>query len=135
MKKFAAIATVFAALALCSPASVAADKTVKVRFKPGTSYATVRGSTKGYDGVNYVLDARAGQSISVLFSPSNASCYFNFFEPGSGDSAAHIGSSSGNEYADTLPRTGRSRVQVYLMRSAARRKEVCNYSVTFEITG
>jgi hypothetical protein len=131
---FATIMAVLATAGLVTVAN-AADKTVKVRFDTGKTFATVKGSIRGYDGVNYVLDARGGQTISVLFSPSSAACYFNFYEPGAGETAAFNGSISGNEYADTLPSTGRSRVQVYQMRSAARRKEVCNYSVTFEITG
>jgi hypothetical protein len=44
-----------------------------------------------------------------------------------------IGSTSGNEFAGNLPATGNYVVEVYMMRSAARRNETCRYSVTFEI--
>jgi hypothetical protein len=135
MRKHILTGLLLSGLALSATAAEAADRTVKVRFKPGSSYASLKGSFKGYDAVNYVLDARAGQTISVLFSPSSASCYFNFYEPGAGARAAHIGSVAGNEYADTLNRNGRNRVQVYQMRSSARRNEVCRYSITFEISG
>jgi hypothetical protein len=72
--------------------------------------------------------------MSILFSPSNASCYFNLLPPGS-DEAIHIGSSVGNEFGGTLGASGEYRAQVYLMRNAARRNETCNYSITFEISG
>ena len=71
--------------------------------------------------------------MSILFSPSNASCYFNVLPPGS-DEAIHIGSSVGNEFGGTLGASGEYRAQVYLMRNAARRNETCNYSITFEIS-
>jgi hypothetical protein len=122
-----------AAFAMAGAAS-AADRTEAVHFKSGTSSATIAGKIKGYDGVNYILGAKAGQVISVLFSPDNSSCYFNFFAPGS-DEAIHIGSTSGNEFSGTLSKSGDQRAQVYLMRSAARRNEVCKYSITFEISG
>jgi hypothetical protein len=129
------LTTLLACAAVFTGAAQAADKTVKVRFKAGASSATISGSIKGYDGVNYVLDARAGQTVSVLFNTRHSSCYFNFFEPGGGQNAVHIGSVDGNEYADNLSRSGRIRTQVYMMRAAARRGEVCRYSITFEITG
>lgn len=118
------------------PASVpvAQDKTVVVKFKAGLTYATRKGTIGGYDGVNYILDARAGQVISVLFSPNRASCSFNFYEAGAA-TALHRGEIDGNEYADKLRRSGKNRVQVFQNRNAARRGVKCSYSITFEISG
>lgn len=114
--------------------AAAGDRFETVHFAAGAHSATIKGSIKGYDGVNYLLGANAGQMIQVLFSPDNGSCYFNFFEPGAA-SALFIGSTSGNEFSVRLGRSGNQRVQVYLMRNAARRNETCRYSVTVEITG
>jgi hypothetical protein len=72
--------------------------------------------------------------MQTLFSPSNRSCYFNVFEPGTQE-AAHIGSTSGNEFGKTLTNSGAYRAQVYLMRNAARRGETCRYSLSIELTG
>ena len=91
-------------------------------------------SIKGDTSIAYMLNARAGQVMSVLFSPGNTSCYMNVSEPGA-DSAVHIGSSAGNEYAANLAASGDYRIQVYLMRNAARRNETCKFSITFEVTG
>lgn len=114
--------------------AAAGDRSQSVHFASGAHSATINDHIRGYDGVNYLLDARAGQMIHVLFSPDNGSCYFNFFAPGA-ESAAFIGSTSGNEFSIRLGRSGNQRVQVYLMRNAARRDETCNFSVTIEITG
>jgi CRISPR/Cas system-associated protein Csm6 len=121
-------------LALTTNSANADDVRVVVKFKPGSTFATRQGSISGYDGVNYILDARAGQVISVLFSPNRASCAFNFYRPGAA-SAVHRGEIDGNEYADTLRRSGKNRVQVFQNRNAARRGVTCNYSITFEISG
>jgi hypothetical protein len=114
-------------------AATASERTKAVKFKAGTTSATIEGSIKGDDGVNYTLVAKAGQVMSVLFSPSNPRCYFNVLPPGS-DEAIHIGSSAGNEFAGTLGASGEYKAQVYLIRAAARRNETCNYSITFEIS-
>jgi hypothetical protein len=121
-------------LTLLSQASTAQDKTVVVKFKPGSISATRSGSIVGYDGVNYIVDARVGQVISVLFSPSVAACGFNFFWPGA-NTAIHRGEIDGNEYAATLQKSGKNRIQVFQNRNNARRGVICRYSITFEISG
>ncbi len=117
-----------------STQSGSGDRTETVRFQPGASSATMRGSTQGYNSVNYLLGANPGQTMSVQFRPDNASCYFNVIPP-SGGSAIFIGSTSGNEFSGTLREAGNYTVQTYLMRNAARRNETCRYSIAFEITG
>ena len=113
----------------------AADRSETVHFARGASSATLTGTVRGYDGVKYALGASAGQAMSVLFKPGNASCYFNVFAPGS-DIAVFNGSTTGlNEYTANLAASGNYTVQVYLMRNAARRNESCSYSITFEISG
>lgn len=124
-----------ATLLAASPFSAsAADRSETVKFMPGTFNALRKSSIKGNDGVNYVVSARAGQVMQVLFSPSNRSCYMNVLPPGGGD-AVFNGSISGNEFTSNLTATGTYTVQVYLMRNAARRNETCKYTVSFEITG
>jgi hypothetical protein len=126
----------FAALTILSAASIAQaeDKVVPVKFPPGASSIVLKGSVKGSDGMSYRFDAVSGQTMQLLFSPKNRSCYFNVFEPGS-DTAAHIGSVSGNEFSKNLASTGTYRADVYLMRNAARRNETCRYTLSVEITG
>ena len=113
----------------------AADRTEPVHFAKGHSSATLKGSIQGYDGVVYQLGAKEGQTMSVHFTPSGGSCYFNVLPPGGSGEAIFIGSTSGNEFSGTLAASGTYGVQVYLMRNAARRNETCAYSLTVEIGG
>ncbi len=132
MRKTLITSLALAASVALAGGALAAEKTINVKFSPGSSSKTVKGSVKGYDGVNYILDAQAGQVVSVLFKPNLNSCFFNFWEPGASE-AVHRGEVDGNEYAANLRKSGKNRVQVAMMRSAARKGLTCKYSVTFEI--
>ncbi|NEV64625.1 DNA breaking-rejoining protein [Thiorhodococcus minor] len=123
----AAAALIGAAL-LASTTAMAGDiRTERVHFKKGASSATVEDSIKGYQGVDYVLGARKGQSMNVSMATNNTANYFNILAPGKTDEAMFIGSTSGNQFEGTLPASGDYKIRVYLMRSAARRDEVADY--------
>ncbi len=118
------------ALALSVP--VAAQSPVqskRVQFAPGKSSATITGTLKGEQTIDYLVGAKAGQTLSVSFKTSNPSGYFNVLPP-TGDTAIFIGSSDGNSFTGKLPASGDTRVRVYLMRNAARRNEGTNYTLT-----
>ncbi len=110
-------------------------ETRPVQFKKGASAATIKGTLKGDQTIDYSLQARAGQTMSVSFKPSNARAYFNVLPPGSTGEAIFIGSSSGNEWTGTLPADGEYRIRTYLMRSAARRNEKSGFTLTVGISG
>jgi hypothetical protein len=110
-------------------------ETRPVRFAKGASSATVKGSLKGYQTIDYTLRAKAGQTMSVKLQTSNGAHYFNVLPPGSNDVAIFIGSTGGNEWTGPLPADGEYKIRLYLMRSAARRKEAANYTLTVGITG
>lgn len=126
---------VLAVVVWCS-VSVAADsiKVQRIHFAKGKSSATVKGSITGYNTVDYKLGAKAGQAMNVKLKTGNTANYFNVLPPGS-DVALFIGSTSGNEWTGELPADGEYTVRVYLMRSAARRNEKANYTLTVGITG
>ena len=119
------------------PSLAAGDPGIRietVRFAKGATSAQLRGSIKGDAGIDYRIDARAGQTLTVTMKPSNASNYFNILPPGS-DAAMFIGSTSGTEAKLMLPTDGTYVVRVYLMRNAARRNESSNYTLTVGVTG
>jgi len=105
-----------------------------VQFAKGKSSATVKDKIKGRESVDYKLGAAAGQTMTVTLKPSNRSTYFNVMAPGD-DSAIFIGSTSGNTFSGSLPKTGNYVVRVYLMSNAARRNETSSYSIDFKIAG
>ena len=123
------------ALVAAGPIAAAADGIVSkpLQFAKGTSSATVKGSIKGGQTVDYKLRAKASQTMSVALKTSNASNYFNVLPPGSKDVAIFIGSSEGNEWTGALPADGEYTIRLYLMRNAARRNETANYTLTVGI--
>jgi membrane-bound inhibitor of C-type lysozyme len=110
-------------------------RTERVQFQPGSTSATVQDSITGYEGVDYVLRAQAGQYANISMATDNGANYFNILAPGETVEAMFIGSTSGNQYEGTLPATGDYRIRVYMMRSAARRNEVANYRLEMIISG
>jgi len=126
-----------AALILITSSAFARDdiRTVPVHFKAGTNSATVKGKVKGYETVDYVLEASKGQRMSVSMDTDNASSYFNILAPGENEAAMFIGSTSGSEYKGKLPKSGNYKIRVYLMRNAARRDEVAKYTLKMKVTG
>jgi hypothetical protein len=118
-----------AATLACAATQALADdiRTERVQFHKGSNSATVEDSIKGYEGVDYVLGAKAGQLMNVSMATDNSANYFNIIAPGKESEAMFIGSTSGNQFEGPLPASGDYKIRVYMMRSAARRDEVANY--------
>lgn len=109
-------------------------ETRRITFPPGASSATVSGSITGRQAVDYKVRGEAGQTMSVALRTSHASNYFNVLPPGS-ETALANSSITGNQWTGTLPADGDYTIRVYLMRSAARRDESADYTLTVGITG
>lgn len=107
----------------------------RISFERGQSQAKIDGSITGYDSVDYLVGARAGQEMSVLLETDHSSSYFNVIPPDEENVAVFIGSTSGNQYEGQLDLDGDWKIRVYLMRAAARRDEAANYSLTVSVTG
>lgn len=93
------------------------------------SAATVKGTVKGDQTVDYVLRAKAGQTQVVTMKTNHAANDFNVLPPGSENEAIYIGQIDGNAFTGTLPADGDDKVRVYLMCSAARRGETAGYTL------
>jgi hypothetical protein len=126
---------------LAATASVAQDMRMEqVQFAPGTSGATLKGTLVGDESVGYMIDAEAGQTMTVALEASNGATYFNVYGPGTGPGDQAIANSGVttpeiNRFEDTLETTGRYTVTVYMMRSAARRDERSEYTLDVAVTG
>lgn len=120
-------------LALAAPLA-AQDRTRSetVTFARGTSSKMIKGTIRGDRGVNYRVQARAGQTMTVTLKTSNRSNYFNVTAPGA-DAAMFIGSSAGDRFTVRIPSSGSYTVHTYLMRNAARRGEVANYTMSIAV--
>lgn len=100
--------------------AVGAIESRPVHFAKGSSSATLTGSIKGDQIVDYKLRTRAGQTMNVTLKTDNSANYFNVLPPGSNDVAVFVGSTGGNDWSGTLAADGEYTIRVYLMRSAAR---------------
>jgi hypothetical protein len=106
-----------------------------VHFTKGATSTVIKGQVKGDHYIDYQVLAGAGQTLSVEMKTGNASSYFNILPPGSGDVAMFSGSTSGNRFSGVLPTDGDYAIRVYLMRNAARRNELANFTLTVDVTG
>ena len=124
-------------LLLTVPMGFAANdiRTERVHFKKGANSAVVEASIKGYETVDYVLGARAGQYMNVSLATKHGATYFNIMAPGENEVAMFNGSVSQNQYEGTLSASGDYKIRVYMMRSAARRNEVAHYRLEMIVDG
>ena len=121
-----------AGLALAQPA-MAQQQTV-VSFAKGTSSQTLKGSIKGDQDHSYLVDARAGQTMTVTLTSTKGGAEMNVYAPGK-DTAISLGATDPYNVTVVLPASGRYKVQVYQMRAFARRGETASYSLAIGVTG
>lgn len=108
-------------------------RTERVRFERGSTTATLRGRITGYEIVDYMVGAEAGQTMIVNMTTESGANYFNLMAPGETEVAFFNGSINDNSYVGRLAETGDYTIRVYQMRSAARRQETANYTLNVEI--
>jgi hypothetical protein len=136
MRLFAVLAALLWSVALLPvvQGAHAQDRSERISFASGRTSKTVQDSITGYETVNYRVNVRAGQRLAASLSTDNDSNYFNIWAPGA--SEALYNSSVSGDLADVIVRsTGDYRIQVYLMRNAARRNESADYRLKVEVTG
>jgi hypothetical protein len=99
----------------------ARTKRVDVKFKPGASGGAYNDSLIGYDTVDFYLNAKGGQTMSVKLTSANTFLYFVVLRgSGQGDAVAEKAREV-NEWSGELPSDGTYVVRVYLVRAEARR--------------
>jgi hypothetical protein len=110
-----------AALILSGVASQAlAQAKTTVKFERGNDNTAVQGKVTGDGYHDYLLGAKAGQSMGVSLIADSSSVYFNILPPGSGGEAIYNSSVNGNDATGiVLPKSGTYTVRVYLMGAAA----------------
>jgi len=136
---FRRVTGIVAALILIQPVTgyaIAPDNSSeRVQFAKGATSTVVKGQIKGDHYIDYQVPAGAGQTLNVELKTGDGANYFNILPPGSGDVAMFIGSTSGDRFSGVLPTDGDYHIRVYLMRNAARRNEVANFTLTVDVTG
>ena len=137
MRTLLAVASLAMLIAQAAIAAyVAADPGIRqerIQFATSASSAVIAGKIKGDADVDYLLRARAGQTLSVTLKESNPQNYFNILPPGT-EVAMFVGS-DGADFTRVLPADGDYTIRVYLMRPAARRNETSDYTLSVTVTG
>lgn len=139
MRRLQAVVVLLVAALVSFPSGLAnadTDRTVRsVRFNEGSTSTVIKGSVEGYHYVDYQLRAGAGQRMVVSLHSSHGANYFNLLPPDSNGVAMYAGEVGGNQFAGLLPDDGVYTLRVYLMRSAARRKESAHYTLAIQVDG
>ena len=124
----------FLAEAACTGAASGGARVEPVDVVEGGGPKLIRAQIRGREYVDFLVNAGAGQTLSVTMKASNRQNYFNVLPPRS-QAAMFIGSTSGTEFSGLLPVEGDYVVRVYLMRAAARRNESSRYSLSVALAG
>ncbi len=104
-----------------------------VMFAKGKSSAAIKGTVKGSDDIDYVLRAKAGQTLNVDLKASKGAAFFNVMPPNSTYEALFVGSNEGNHYSGTLPSDGEYIIRIYLMGNAKDSGKPVSYTINVGI--
>lgn len=111
--------------------SSAQGKPTPVAIHLGSSI-NLKGAVKGSVGVSYTLQADAGQHLHIALKAAKGATLFNVYAPGTGpgDEAIFRGDVGGNTTVLDVKQAGDYRIDVFQMRSAARRGTVSSFTLT-----
>lgn len=130
MKRTILASAILVLISSLAVADAAAQTKVRVKFARGGSAATMRGSITGYRYADYVLRAKAGQTIVAKVSSAESSIEFVIFKP---DMDNLDGMFSETDWSGVLPVSGNYTIRVLMPRSAARRKTTADYRLSISL--
>jgi hypothetical protein len=127
--------TILAALTV--PAPALAQLQQRVELPRGSNGTTISGTVRGRQYVDYLVNVRAGERLSVSMTSNHRSAYFNLIAPGQGNTAYYVGSNSNplNRFDGVAPARGVQRIRVYLYRASGRRLEIANFQLYVSVGG
>ncbi|WP_338467696.1 hypothetical protein RXV95_03830 [Novosphingobium sp. ZN18A2] len=99
----------------------------RLAFATGKQSATIEGSIKGRESVDYLLAVKAGQAMNVSIASGNPGVRFRLMEPGESQTATFDGADDGNQFEGVAGQSGDYRIRVYLMHDAAQREDRAVY--------
>ena len=121
-----------ALLALALAASAQDLNRMPVRFPLGKTAATVTGTIKGEQIIDYALNAAAGQQVNVTLDSRPSGVRFDVLPPAS-DQVLFDGSSSGNTWTGAIARGGEYTLRVYLAPDLA--SQTAKYTLNIALAG
>jgi len=119
-------------MAIVAAPPLLAQASQRVAFARGNDNASVKGSVTGNQYRDYLLGAKAGQTLSVSIVSKGA--MFNVLPPGSTGEAIYNGSMNGPDATNIkLPKTGDYRIRVYLMGNAKDARHTVSYQLSMTV--
>jgi len=89
----------------------------------------IKGRISGEQTADYPLNLQQGQSLSIKLSTPHSDTHYLLMPP-EGDEVLHNSALDGNQFKGTTKQSGKYRVQVYMLQSAAKRNETAPYDLT-----
>ena len=117
-------------MALVGAYSISAQTTRRVRFAKGASSATVSGQVKGYDYIDYIVGAKAGQRMSVRLTGSSVAEFVIRLPNGENLGMEATGV---REWSGELPTSGDYSIRVLMSRADARRGTTARFSLRISV--
>ena len=131
MKRLVIIMLLFAASMALYVADTGAQVKTRLRFPPGASGMSVKGTVRGYAYRDYVVRANADQTITASVSAPIGFTVLTIFRP---DGENLDGAMQRSEFSGALPVTGEYVIRVGMMRARARRpRAVSNFTLKVSI--
>lgn len=103
--------------------------TKNVYFPKGKTGTTIKGVCKGEQTIEHVLKLGANQTLSVDMKTNVNACYFNIIAP-NGDFLFSGEQEDLKRFKARVTAAGNYKIQVYNMRSVARRGTPSSYTLT-----
>jgi len=103
--------------------------TKKVVFPRGKSGTTIKGVCKGEQTIEYILSLGPNQALAVDMKTNVNACYFNLIAP-NGDFLLAGEREDLKKFKATVTAPGDYKIQVYNMRSVARKGTPSSYTLT-----
>jgi hypothetical protein len=118
-------------LGISSTVVSADDPTQRIVFAPGAKTATMKSTVTGYRSLRYLLDARAGQVLSITFTSTKKTLYYSV-QQGSHQLRK---SSDGdfNDWSATVPADGDCVIDVFFKSSDAKKNAEANFALTVSL--
>lgn len=121
-------------VALSPPAAAQQVRSEKVESADASTGVILSGKVRGHDSAEYTVTGAAGQILSVDLLSENGALNFTVTPKGAAE-AVFMSETTGPVADVTLPADGDYVVQVYLMRSAARRDDGADYTLGIGLAG
>jgi hypothetical protein len=118
-------------LGISSAVVSADDPTQRIVFAPGQKTITMKGGVTGYRSLRYLLAAQAGQVLSITFTSTRKTLYYDVVEGGHRLRDGSDGSFE--DWSATVPTDGDCVIDVYFKGSDAKKNAEATFALTISL--